>query len=139
MGNGGCQRRPGDNNSVMVKRKPNPKNPPPRDPNPTVEFVTVAWMLSVMTALVCELGFVAARAYLFFVNAETVPIQVLATMLLFAALVIGLIALGLMMIVVRMRRVTPPRGILTFAAVVSIAPVAAMILKLFSGSMPATP
>jgi hypothetical protein len=123
----------------MPKRKQKIKAQPTRDPNPSVEFLTVAWMLSVMTALVCELGFVAARGYLLLVDAKTATIQALAAMLLFAALVIGLVSLGLMVLVVRMRRVTPPRGILVFAAVVSLVPVAAMIVRLLSGSLITTP
>ncbi|HEY4310083.1 MAG TPA: hypothetical protein VGN12_11580 [Pirellulales bacterium] len=123
----------------MPKRKQKIEVPSPRDPNPSVEFLTVAWMLSVMTALVCELGFVAARGYLLLVDSKTATIQALAAMLLFAALVIGLVSLGLMVLVVRMRRVTPPRGILVFAAVVSLVPVAAMIVRLLSGSLIATP
>jgi hypothetical protein len=123
----------------MPKRKQKIEAQPTRDPNPSVEFLTVAWMLSVMTALVCELGFVGARAYLLLVDPKTATIQALAAMLLFAALVIGLVSLGLMVLVVRMRRVTPPRGILVFAAVVSLVPIAAMLVRLLSGSLIATP
>jgi hypothetical protein len=123
----------------MPKRKPRQVPHSTRDPDPSAEFVTVAWMLSVMTALVCELGFVAARGYLLLVNAEAPTFQVLAAMLLFASLVIGLVSLGLMVLVVRMRQVAPPRGILTFAAVVAVAPMAAMLLRVLSGDVMPTP
>lgn len=92
-----------------------------------------------MMALVCELGFVAARGYLLLVNAEAVAVQVLAAMLLFASLVIGLLSLGLMVLVVRMRQVALLRGILTFAAVVAVAPMAAMLLRVLSGDGMPTP
>ncbi|HVU89364.1 MAG TPA: hypothetical protein VHD36_18700 [Pirellulales bacterium] len=124
----------------MPKRK-KPQSEPPvaRDPNPTVEFVTVAWMLSVMTALVCELGFVAARAFLLLVNGEVPAIRALAAMLFFAALVVGLVSLGLMVIVMRMRRDPPPRGIVAFAAVVGVLPVAALLVRMLAGGVFAAP
>lgn len=92
-----------------------------------------------MTTLVCELGFAAARAYLLLVNSEADKIRLLAAMLVFAALVIGSISLGLMMIVLRMRREPPPRGILTFAAVVGVAPIVAMLLRVLADTLPTVP
>jgi hypothetical protein len=124
----------------MPKHKqPQPIPPVSRDPNPTVEFVTVAWMLSVMTALLCELGFAAARAYLLWVNAEAALIQALAAMLVFAALVVGFVSLGLMVIVVRMRREPPPRGIVAFAGVVGILPLVAILVRVVAVAMTAAP
>jgi hypothetical protein len=124
----------------MPKRnQPTPKPPVQRDPNPSVEFVTVAWMLSVMTTLVCELGFVAARAFLLLVNSEADPIRALAAMLFFAALVVGLISLGLMVIVMRMRRDPPPRGIVAFAAVVGTLPLVALVVLVLAGAPIAAP
>ncbi len=92
-------------------------------------------MLSVMTALVCELGFVAARVYLVLVNGDVPSIRALAAMLFFAALVVGLISLGLMVIVMRMRREPPPLGIVAFAAVVGMLPLAALLVLVLAGGL----
>jgi hypothetical protein len=124
----------------MPKRHP-PQSEPPvkRDPNPTVEFVTVAWMLAVMTVLICELGFAAARAFLLLVNSEANLIRALAAMLFFAALVVGLISLGMMAIVIRMRRDPPPRGIVAFATVVGVLPLVALAVLTLTGGPIAAP
>lgn len=92
------------------------------------EFLTVAWMLSVFTTLVCELSAVAATWYLRS-NPEAVSITALASTLIFAALVIGLLSLVLMAIVWKMRRVRPPSGISVFSLVVGAAPGLLLILR----------
>jgi len=112
----------------MSKNKRRPQEPK-RPQNPPVEALPVAWMLAVMTALVCELGCVAARSYLLLVNAEAAPIQALAVILLFAALIVGLIALALQWAVQRTARVKPPRGIHVFAAVVGAAPLVVLVVR----------
>jgi len=118
----------------MVQRKPRPVVESSSGERPTVEFLTIGWMLAVVTALVCELGLVAARSYLLVVDGEAARMTSLAAILLFASLVVGLVVLGLGYAVVRSRRVPPPRGIVVFASVVGAAPLAALLLRaLFSG------
>ena len=120
----------------MPKKKQRPKLPA-RPPQPPVEALPVAWMLAVMTALVCELGCASARAWLRLVNPAAEPIRVLAVILLFAALVVGLIALGLQWAVQRTARIKPPRGIHVFAAVVGTIPLVVLVVRLLTSNGPA--
>lgn len=97
----------------------------PSSETKSVEFLTVAWMLAVMTTLVCIVGATLARVY-----AEGNPgAALLAGYLLFAAAVIGGVSLVMLAAVYRLRKVKPPPGILFFAAVVGAAP---LIVLLFS-------
>ena len=93
----------------------------------SVEVLTVAWMLMVVTTLVCELGFAAIRI------SRPQPdsrLTILSSLFLFAAMVIGLLALLVTPVVLRSRRVPPPPGIMVFAVVVALAPVAMVALDL---------
>lgn len=81
----------------------------------TVEVLTVAWMLTVVTTFACEIGFVISRA----LADGGGPLMMLSGLLLFAAMVIGMIALVMMPVVLRSRRAAPPSGVVAFAAVVS--------------------
>ncbi len=93
------------------------------------EAATAAWMLSVLVVLGCELGFAGLRGWL-----ALQPDQALAAagaeLLLFSALVIGLVALLLTPVVLRSRRVLPPRGLTIFAVVVAAAPLLALLVRL---------
>jgi hypothetical protein len=128
--------RPGDN-TFMSKRKQRPIAQPAATEPSAVETLTVGWMLSVMTTLVCELGFVAARAYLIVVAPASARIQVLAMVLLFAAFVVGSVSLELAYAVVRGRHTPPPRGILVFSVVVGAAPAATVLLRLLASGLTA--
>src|SRR5690606_13541250 len=86
-----------------------------------VEFFTIAWMLAVFTTLVCELSTVGATWYLQ-AHSQATSISVLASVLMFASLVIGLLSLALMAVVWQIRTVRPPIGISVFALVVGVAP-----------------
>lgn len=93
----------------------------------SVEVLTVGWMLMVITTLVCELGFAAIRI------GRPQPdsrLTILSSLFLFAALVIGLLALLVTPVVLRSRRVPPPPGITVFAVVVTLAPVAMVVFDL---------
>lgn len=93
----------------------------------SVEVLTVAWMLMVVTTLVCELGFAAIRMGR---PAPDSRLTILSSLFLFAALVIGLLALLVTPVVLRSRRMPPPQGITVFAVVVGLAPVAMVALDL---------
>ena len=58
--------------------------------------------------------------------------QLLSTLMLLMGCVVGLFCLGLIPVVVMVRRAPPPTGILIFAAMVSIAPWLGIFSKLFS-------
>lgn len=94
-----------------------------------VEVLTIAWMLTVMTTLLCEFGWLAVT---WLVRAQPEPmaqLEVLGGMLLFAALVLGLLSLAMLPFVWRMRRVPPPPGVTVFAVVVAVIPLLVMFTR----------
>ncbi len=109
------------------KKRPDPRAIE-REP-PAVEFLTVGWMLSVMTTLLCELGLIAVRGYLLLATDESPKIELLAGMLLFASVVVGLISLALAAAVVRGRRVPPPTGVLVISLVIGSLPLATVLIN----------
>ncbi|HWB13268.1 MAG TPA: hypothetical protein VG826_28845 [Pirellulales bacterium] len=92
----------------------------------TVEVLTVGWMLTVITTLACEVGFILAR---WLAGGER-SLMVLSQLLLFAAFVIGLIALFVTPVVLRSRRVAPPPGVTIFALVVGAAPLLLVAIEM---------
>lgn len=119
----------------MSKRKKRVEGPRPSAAEPagtesqSIEILTVGWMLSVLTTFVCEVGFAAARGYLLAIDSGAAWIQLLAVVLFFASLVVGLASLGLGLAVVKNRQTPPPRGIVVFSLVVGAAPLATMLLR----------
>jgi hypothetical protein len=94
------------------------------------EVATVAWMLSTMVALVCELGWVGARWWLAGHPGEPIG-GALAGLMFFSALVVGAVVIVLTPVVLRSRRVLPPRGITFFALVVGAAPLVGLCLRIW--------
>jgi len=86
------------------------------------ETLTVAWMLMVFTTLACEL--VAALAYLYVMqfDRQAAGVQLLYELLMFAACLIGLLSLLVCPVVLRARRVPPPRAIVVFSVIVGFLP-----------------
>jgi hypothetical protein len=117
----------------MARRNRNKHQRPRRAPataeTRSAETLTVLWMLTAAMALVCGMSAGAA-----FLGAYYAPhlewVRLLAGVLLFAATVFGTIDLALVYFVLRVRRVTPPRGIVACAVAVGAAPVTAYILLL---------
>jgi hypothetical protein len=96
------------------------------------EFMTVGWLLTALTTLVCELG--AAAAFWFARrDPEALSIAALALVLMFAALVTGLLSLLLLAAAWKLRSTKPPRGITVFAIFVSLAPVAMLAVMRLTG------
>ena len=86
-------------------------------------------MLTALIALICELGWVALRWFLR-LNPDHPLCDLLADLLMFSALVIGVVGLVLTPVVLRSRRVLPPRGVTLFAVIVAAAPLVALLLRL---------
>jgi hypothetical protein len=112
----------------MTKRgKPRDRRPPLANPR-SVETLTIGWMLMVFTTLACEV--IAALAYWYVMQfdrqAETVDL--LSHLLLFAACLIGLLSLLLCPVVLRARRVPPPRAVVVFSLVVALAPLVSVLI-----------
>ena len=108
-------------------QKRNAKHARSRESRST-DALTIGWMLMVMTALVCELGFLAARA---FADAESGgSLAVLMLLLLLASTIIGLCVLLLTPVVIKIRRDPPPRSIIIFSVLVGIAPWALIVFQM---------
>jgi hypothetical protein len=107
----------------VAKRRQEPR-PHSLSETSAAEAVTVAWLLAVMTALVCELGSAASL----WLGRGKENIALLGSYLFFAALVVGAVSLILAGVVLRVRRVRPPHGVTILAIVVGLAPLVALLL-----------
>jgi hypothetical protein len=94
----------------------------------TGDATTVAWIVSVMMVLLCDIGAAAAhfwsRDY-----ANPGGIALFKELLLFSGAMIGFIVLVLLPIMLKVRRVPPPTGIMVFAVCVAVAPMAAILAQ----------
>ncbi len=87
----------------------------------SAEALTIGWMLSVMTALICEFGVVAAWLYSSR-NPDDKRVGMTGELLLFAAAVVGTAVLVLTPLAHKARVVAPPLAVTLFAIVVGAAP-----------------
>jgi hypothetical protein len=109
--------------AMRNKRKPKQARPAVASEARVADAMTVGWMLTAITALVCQAGLVAVRAVEHY-QPEAAALGVLGELLLFAALVFGVISLVLAPIVLRLRRTPVPPGITIFAVAVGFTPLA---------------
>ncbi len=112
----------GDYTTPMPRAPRKTPTPAKQQAAPTIDPMLVAWMLSVMTTLVCELIAVAGRVYLRYVDGAAVGLAVLTGTMTFAAVVVGSVALGMTAVVVKYRASRVPRSVVGFAAVVGAIP-----------------
>ncbi|HUY35531.1 MAG TPA: hypothetical protein VMV69_22500 [Pirellulales bacterium] len=112
----------------MSKRTKKRSRRPAIGESRAVDAATIGWMLMVMTALVCELGF--AVAHYFAMSEGSGWLDVLSRILLFAAAVIGFISLLAAPVVIKNRREPPPLGITLFALLVGAAPLLIIVLQI---------
>jgi membrane protein YdbS with pleckstrin-like domain len=106
-----------------VKPRP-PKRRPQRElpvESRGAEFLTVIWLLSALTALVCQVC-AALTGWYVHTHPLATGVAALAAVLMFAALVIGTLSLGMLVAVWKLREVKPPAGLAFFAATVSALP-----------------
>ena len=116
----------------MTKRpKKRRTTKPPLDAMETRQAValTVVWTLAVTTTFLCDIGAAVSRLWLA-ANPEAAGAAFVSGMLLFAAVVISLLVLGLLPIVLRIRRQPPPRGYIVFAVLVAVAPILAVAIQM---------
>jgi hypothetical protein len=97
--------------------------------NRSVEYLTVGWMLMVITTFLCELAAAACHLYVVWGDRQARTVELFSGLLLFAAFVIGGLSLIVCSVVVKSRRDSPPRSILIFAVVVGIAPLVTLLLQ----------
>jgi hypothetical protein len=95
------------------------------------EVMTVAWMISILSVAVCDFGAGITRLFL---DSDLQTLGLLSGVLYFAALTIGLISLILLPIVLKSRRVPPPRGLVVFGVAVSVIPWIALVVQLIVGA-----
>jgi hypothetical protein len=118
--------------AVKRRRRAKPKNEPVRgfgsEESRAAEFMTVGWLLTTFTALICELGGVVATWYANH-HPQALGIAALGGILMFAAVLTGLFSLGLLTAAWKLRIVKPPQGIVVFSIVVALAPLAVLLLK----------
>lgn len=93
------------------------------------ETLTVAWTVSLTTVLLCDLGAVATRIYVAFYPQARLMI-VLGELLLFAGAVVGILLIGLLPILYRIRQVAPPRGLVGFGVLIATAPILALVIRI---------
>ena len=111
----------------MAKRRQ--KRPHPQIPQESraAELVTVLWMLSALTTLVCEIGLLAAMGYLHS-HSEAQYVAALYFLLWLTAIVAGTLTVALVPIVLKLR-IQPPPPVVTMAAVImGTAPWAMLIM-----------
>jgi len=118
-----------------MSRKSKSKNPvsprsAERRESQSVEAITVAWMLAVMSTVLAEVALMAATWWIW-ANRDDVPEEALAlaAVLWLATLVMGALTLLLTPIVWRMRREKPPAGIVAFALLVGAAPLVVALVQ----------
>ncbi len=97
--------------------------------NRSVEFLTVGWMLMVITTLICEVASAGCHLYVVQLDRQATTVEIFSRLLLFASFVIGIVSLIVCSVVVKTRRDPPPRSVLIFAVVVGIAPLITVLLQ----------
>lgn len=107
--------------SKAKRRNKKLAKPAPPTESRRVEVLTVGWSMMVLMTLVCEIGAAAAIWY-GRSHPEAEAARALSAVLLLETLVVGVLLLALTPVVLRMRKVKPPRGFVIFAVVVGAAP-----------------
>ena len=125
-----------DNGLMMVnkkkkKREAELRRSPELDPESQgAEVMTVAWMISILSVAACDFGAGVTRLLL---GPDQKNLALLAGILYFAALTIGIISLVLLPIMLKARRVPPPRGLVVFGIAASVMPWIALVAQLILG------
>jgi hypothetical protein len=101
---------------------------------PAAEALTIGWMVAVMTAVVCELGVIAAKLASGHWP-EIKQIGVAGELLMFAAGAVGLVVLVLIPLVYKARVAPPPRPVTVFAAIIGAGPWLVIVAQLVQGAL----
>jgi hypothetical protein len=112
-----------------MARKPTPaRSTWPRTESPSVEALTVGWMLTVVTTLFAELATTTLGLWLAARPAAGESLRSLFQVAVLASPALGLVTLGLTGGVMRTRRVPAPRAITAAAIVIGVAPLLAFVV-----------
>jgi hypothetical protein len=119
----------------MAKRKKNrrPSKPttarrPYSEESRAGDAITVAWIVSVVMVLLCDVGAIGAHWW-YSNQANARSTLLLREMLLFSAAVVGFTSLVLLPIMLKARRLAPPSGLVVFAVCVAVAPILALLIQ----------
>jgi hypothetical protein len=92
-----------------------------------VEALTVGWMIAVLTTIVCQVG-AWISMWLVGSNPAATGLALLAWLLSFSAIIVGLLTVMLTILAVRSRREPPPKVITVGAVLAGLLPLAAIFL-----------
>lgn len=98
----------------------------------TAEAATVAWMLSLMATILAEVVGMLCRWFTVLVEANE-RLQLLSVVMLFVALLAGIITLVMTPVVLRLSKVRPPSAIIQLAVVAGVLPLVAVVLRSLQG------
>ena len=98
-------------------------------PSPQVDPLTVVWVTTIATTLMCEVGAGATRLYVRFVDPHARLLEMFSVYLLLTAAVIGFLLILLTPVVVRRKRSNPPGAFIAAAYIVGALPWLAMLLQ----------
>lgn len=96
------------------------------------EAITAGWMLAALNALVLQILWIVLRALMHY-NAGLQPLQLLASLLLLVAIVLGMVVVVLTPVVYRVRCTPPPRNVTIAVLLVGLSPLGAMTALWFAG------
>jgi hypothetical protein len=122
----------GKTNRKKAKKKPRRFAPRPPSETRTSEVLTVAWTVSLTMVLACDVVAVIAHLYAKSVTPSD-GIELFVGMMLFGGSVVGVVCLGLLPVLIRVRRLPPPPGIMVFGVLVSVAPMLAAVARVMQG------
>ncbi|MGE0535480.1 MAG: hypothetical protein AB7O68_10945 [Pirellulales bacterium] len=92
------------------------------------DVLTVGWMLTVITVVACEVGWLATLGAGLAWPAAAAP-RALGAVLLLAALLSWLIAMGLLPVVLKLREEPPPASIVWFSVGLGALPLGVMVAR----------
>jgi len=93
--------------------------------------LTVGWMLAVMAVTAADIAAGLTYAMRLFGNPPGGLIM-FSNVCLFVGMILGLVAIGLVPVVLRMRKYPPPQSVVAFAIIVGAAPILAVIAQMIS-------
>jgi hypothetical protein len=95
----------------------------------TSEVLTVAWTVTLTTLFFCDLAVIAAHFYVV-AYPPAQRMAMLRELLLHSGALVGLLSLGLIPLVYRLRRTPPPSGLVVFGTCLALAPILAVVLRM---------
>ena len=112
------------------RRKKHPVNRPTEElaENRTSVAVTVCWTVTLTTLFFSNLAAIVAHLFVL-ASPPAERMAMLREMLLYAGVLVGLLSLGLVPLVYRLRRTPPPSGLVAFGVCLALAPMLAVALR----------